>query len=72
MNPENQKANGFLIGAGFRFLGEVKSELDKVTWPDLNNVVRLTSIVIIITLLVGVYLEAAYFLFTNLLGILVR
>ncbi|OGH17847.1 MAG: preprotein translocase subunit SecE [Candidatus Levybacteria bacterium RIFCSPHIGHO2_01_FULL_40_15b] len=56
----------------FRFLGEVKSELDKVTWPDLNNVVRLTSIVIIISLLVGVYLGAADFLFTNLLGILVR
>ncbi|OGH17231.1 MAG: preprotein translocase subunit SecE [Candidatus Levybacteria bacterium RIFCSPHIGHO2_02_FULL_40_18] len=56
----------------FRFIGEVKSELDKVTWPDLNNVVRLTAIVILISLLVGIYLGSADFLFTTLLGFLVR
>ena len=56
----------------FRFLSEVKSELDKVTWPESANVLRLTSIVIIISLIVGVYLGAADFLFTNLLGLLVR
>ena len=56
----------------FRFLGEVKAELDKVTWPDSSNVIRLTSIVILMSLIAGVYLGAADFLFTNLLGILVR
>lgn len=56
----------------FTFLGEVKSELDKVTWPDSAHVIRLTSIVIIISLIAGVYLGGADFLFTNLLGLLVR
>jgi preprotein translocase subunit SecE len=56
----------------FRFLGEVRSELNKVTWPAVNNVIRLTVIVIIISLIVGAYLGAADFIFTNLLGLLVR
>ena len=55
----------------FGFLGEVRSELEKVTWPTSGDVVRLTAIVIIISLAVGVYLGAADFLFTKLLGLLI-
>ena len=56
----------------FTFLGEVKAELEKVTWPKNQDVLRLTSTVIILSLIVGVYLGGADYVFTNLLGILVR
>ncbi|HLA03924.1 MAG: preprotein translocase subunit SecE [Candidatus Levybacteria bacterium RIFCSPHIGHO2_02_FULL_39_36] len=56
----------------FTFLKEVKSELDKVTWPGSSEVSRLTFIVIGISVLVGIYLGGLDFLFTNLLGILIR
>lgn len=56
----------------FTFLAEVKAELGKVTWPQAKDVTRLTLIVIGISLVVGLYLGASDFLFTNLLGLLVR
>lgn len=37
------------------FFVSVKSELDKVTWPNRQEVIRLTLIVLIVTLAVGVY-----------------
>ncbi len=56
----------------FTFLGEVKSELEKVTFPTGQEVARLTLIVIAIGLLVGLYLGGADYIFTQLLGLLVR
>jgi preprotein translocase subunit SecE len=56
----------------FTFLSEVRSELTKVTWPTQAEIIRLTIVVIIISVVVGVYLGGADFLFTNLLGILVK
>ncbi|HVZ12196.1 MAG TPA: preprotein translocase subunit SecE [Patescibacteria group bacterium] len=56
----------------FTFLTEVRSELEKVTWPTNQDVIRLTSIVILISLIVGIYLGGADYLFTELLGILVK
>jgi preprotein translocase subunit SecE len=56
----------------FRFLGEVRAELTKVTWPTSSDVLRLTLTVILITLVIGFYLGGLDFVFTNLLGLLVR
>ena len=56
----------------FTFLSEVRAELTKVTWPGSQDVFRLTATVILISLFVGIYLGAADYVFTNLLGILVR
>jgi preprotein translocase subunit SecE len=56
----------------FTFLGEVRSELEKVTWPTNQVVLRLTATVIIISVIVGTYLGGADYIFTNLLGFLVR
>ncbi|HVZ66979.1 MAG TPA: preprotein translocase subunit SecE [Patescibacteria group bacterium] len=55
----------------FTFLKEVRSELEKVTWPTSADVVRLTIIVLVISAIVGVYLGAADYGFTNLLGLLI-
>jgi len=51
----------------FTFLGQVKTELYNVTWPTRKQVIRLTLIVIAISLLVGVYLGVVDYLFTRLL-----
>lgn len=55
----------------FTFLKEVRSELEKVTWPTGSEVARLTAVVLLISVVVGIYLGAADYLFTNLLGLLI-
>lgn len=48
-----------------KFFGEVKAELLKVTWPSKNEVIRLTVVVIIISLIVGAFLGVLDFIFTK-------
>lgn len=55
----------------FRFLVEVKNELGKVTWPSRADTIRLTSIVIGISIGVGLYLGALDLVFTELLKLLI-
>ena len=47
-----------------RFAQECWSELQKVTWPDRQTVVRLTIIVIVISAIVAAYILAADQAFT--------
>lgn len=49
------------------FFSEVKSELSKVTWPKKDEAVRLTSIVILVSVIVGLYVGGFDYLFTTLL-----
>ena len=49
------------------FFSEVKSELSKVTWPKRKEVVRLTSIVVVVSLIVGLYVGGFDYLFTTVL-----
>jgi preprotein translocase subunit SecE len=39
-----------------RFLGEVVSELKKVTWPTRDETIKLTAVVIAISILVGAFI----------------
>lgn len=55
----------------FNFLKEVRSEIQKVTWPTRNETVTLTIIVITISLLVGTYLGGLDLLFTEMLKFLI-
>ncbi len=50
----------------------MRAELNKVTWPGSSDATRLTLTVIAISVIAGVYLGGLDFLFTTLLGILVR
>lgn len=54
------------------FLREVSVELKKVTYPSRDAVVRLTGIVITISVIVGLYLGALDFLFTSLLEYIIQ
>lgn len=54
------------------FLKEVKSEMKKVSWPSRQEVIRLTLIVIVSSVIVAVYIGGLDFVFTKLMALLVR
>jgi len=49
------------------FLQESKQELKRVNWPTRQETIRLTLIVVLLSLLVSFFLGALDFLFTYLL-----
>lgn len=53
------------------FLREVRDELQKVVWPSRDEVIRLTGIVILVSLIVGLFLGGIDYLLTTLIGILI-
>lgn len=54
------------------FLGQVREELGKVVWPTRNEVTRLTSVVIIVSLLVGLFLGGIDYVLTKLLEVFLK
>jgi len=54
------------------FIGEVRDELKKVTWPTRNEVIRLTLVVILVSLLVGAYISGFDFMLTKIMEIIVK
>ncbi len=56
-------------GGLFRFFGEVISELKKVTWPTPQETVRLTMLVIAVSIAIGTALGLIDIVFTRLLDI---
>lgn len=54
------------------FLKSVKGELNRVTWPTKDHVIKLTGVVIGISLLVGVFIGLLDFIFTKLIEIIVK
>lgn len=51
------------------YLREVRAELTRVTWPKRADAIRMTQIVIVGSLVVGLYVGGLDYLFTNLLGL---
>ena len=49
------------------FLKETKDELSKVVWPTQKEIIRLTLLVITISLIVGLYIGGIDFVFVKLL-----
>ena len=54
------------------FIRETQDELKKVTWPTRQEVIRLTGVVIAISVIVGVFIGGLDFVFTKLLQFLLR
>jgi preprotein translocase subunit SecE len=54
-----------------KFITEVRDELKKVTWPTRPQVIRMTIIVIGVTVAVSAYLGGLDFLFTKLSSIII-
>ena len=55
----------------FTYIGEVREELKKVSWPSREEVIRLTGVVIISSVIVGLYLGGLDYIFTQLLGLII-
>jgi preprotein translocase subunit SecE len=53
------------------FLKEVRDELKKVVWPTRAEVIRLTGVVIVISIAVGIFLGGTDFILTKLVGLLI-
>jgi len=71
MAPEPSMMIPDFSGGPVGFLKEVKTELLKVIWPTRNDVIRLTVIVVLISLIVGVYIGALDMVFTKLTDLLI-
>lgn len=56
----------------FTFLSEVRTELLKISWPSRKDVIDLTIVVLGLSVIVGVYLGTADYLFTLGLEYLVK
>lgn len=54
------------------FVKETQDELKKVTWPTRQEVIRLTGVVIAISVIVGVFIGGLDFIFTKLLQFLLH
>jgi preprotein translocase subunit SecE len=53
------------------FLKEVRDELKKVVWPTRDEVIRLTGVVILISIVGGIFLGGTDFILTKLVGLLI-
>jgi preprotein translocase subunit SecE len=53
------------------YLGEVRGELKKVVWPKKQEVTKLTLIVVLISVIIGLYVGILDFAFTKLLELLI-
>lgn len=53
------------------FLKEVRTELSKVIWPTRNQAVKLTAIVMGVSIVVAIFIGVLDFLFTKLMEIFV-
>ncbi len=54
------------------FLSESKRELTKVTWPTRQQIIRLSTIVVVASVAVAIYLGVLDYLFTALLGFILK
>lgn len=59
------------VNTAFNFLKEVRLELSKVVWPKRYDVIKLTLIVIVISIIFGAYTGILDYVFTKLLEFLV-
>ena len=54
------------------FLKEVQEELKKVVWPTRDEVIRLTFVVIAVSLVVGLFLGGIDFVLTKITQVLIK
>lgn len=55
-----------------KFLKEVREELKKVRWPTKSEMIKLTTVVIFITLVIALYIGALDFVFAKMMEVILR
>ena len=61
----------FCMAAPFSFFQQTYDELKKVVWPTREDLIRLTAIVLIISIVVGLYIGAIDFVLNKILEALI-
>lgn len=61
-----------IFGKITKFLQEVRAEFDKVKFPSREQTIKLTTIVLIVSLILGIYIGAIDFGLTKIIEIFVR
>lgn len=54
------------------FLRETRDELKKVVWPTRQEIIRLTFVVIMVSLIVGLFLGGLDFVFVKIIETVVK
>lgn len=54
------------------YLKEVREELKKVTWPTREEVIKLSAIVIVVSVIVSLYVSGLDYVFTTILGVIIK
>lgn len=54
------------------FLKEVQEELKKVVWPTRDEVIRLTFVVMLVSLIVGLFLGGIDFVLVKITQVLIK
>ena len=61
-----------ISGSPIQFLKEVKVELKKVKWPGKEDVIKMTSVVIGVTIVIGLFISLFDFIFTKLAALIIK
>ena len=61
-----------IISGVIQYLNEVRSEMSKVTWPSRNQTVKMTIIVLIVSVIVGILIGGLDLLLTRFFGVLIQ
>lgn len=54
------------------FLKEVRTEMEKVSWPNRQQALRLTLIVIAVSVVVAFFIGALDYIFTKVMELIIR
>ena len=54
------------------FLKEVQEEMGKVTWPTRNQTIKMSLLVVAVSIIFGVFLGSLDFLLTKVLTIIIK
>lgn len=61
-----------MIGKTKKFLSQTKAELKKVSWPNKNELIGSTLVVIITVAIMAVYIGVVDLIFSKLIGLLLK
>ena len=61
-----------MVGSVTQFIREVRQELKKVTWPTREELMGSTTVVIVTTLLMAIFIGTVDFFLSLLIRVLIR
>ena len=67
-DSESQVKSNFSIDKVKEFSVEVKSEFNKIAWPDKKHTMGATGVVVVLVMLISIYLSAVDLVVGKLIG----